>query len=97
MSHLPHGSVWVKKGTTNDASHVRYGEPVTLVTRFNGDVDVAEVRFTAFDPDWPNAKDAMKLPGFDPKATWRTLAVCRPKTTATSSLARTSKTIWSRK
>ena len=33
--------VWVKKGTTKDASHVPYGEPVTLVTRFHGDVDVA--------------------------------------------------------
>ena len=45
-----------------------YDEPVTLTTRFHGDVDVAEVRFTAFYPDWPNAKNAAKLPGFDPKA-----------------------------
>ena len=72
--------VWVKKGTAKDASHVPYGEPVTLVTRFHGDVDVAEVRFTAYYPDWPNAKNAAKVSGFDPKETWRTLKVCRPNT-----------------
>ena len=41
---------------------------------------MAEVRFTAYYPDWPNAKNAAKVSGFGPKETWRTLKVCRPKT-----------------
>jgi len=73
------GVVWAR-ATTKDASHVPYGEPVTLVARVRSRTDVSEVRFTAYYPDWPNAKDAAKVAGFDPKATWRTLKVCRPKT-----------------
>ena len=73
------GVVWAR-ATTKDASHVPYGEPVTLVARVRSRTDVTEVRFTAYYPDWPNAKDAAKVKGFDPKATWRTLKVCRPKT-----------------
>lgn len=68
--------VWAK-ATTKNASHVSYGEPVTLVARFRSPVDVAEVRFTAYYPDWANAKDAAKVAGFDPRETWRTLKVCR--------------------
>ena len=71
--------VWAR-ATTKNASHVPYGEPVTLVARFRSPVDVAEVRFTAYYPDWANAKDAAKVAGFDPQRTWRTLKVCRPKT-----------------
>ena len=67
------------KGTTKDASHVSFGDPVDLVARVSDSADVQEVRFTAYYPDWPNARDAAKFQGFDPKRTWRTVAVCRPK------------------
>lgn len=40
---------------------------------------IRTIPFTAFYTDWPNAKDAAKFRGFDPKATWRTPKVCRPK------------------
>jgi len=42
--------VW-SKATTKDASHVPFGQPVTLVARFRSPIDVAEVRFAAYYPD----------------------------------------------
>ena len=70
--------VWAK-GTTKDASHVTFGDPVELVARVSDSADLQEVRFTAYYPDWANAKDAARVPGFDPKSTWRVMAICRPK------------------
>jgi hypothetical protein len=66
-------------GTPGGGRHIPFGEPVALVARVSDDVDLSEVRFTAWYPDWARSRDAQRLPDFDAARTPRTLAVCRPR------------------
>ncbi len=65
-------------GVVRDGAHVAFGDPVTLVARVRDRVDVREVRFTAYYPEWPDPRQAARSDGFDARRDWRILAVCRP-------------------
>jgi hypothetical protein len=62
--------------TPANGSHVRYGDAVTLRARVRDVSDIAQVRFRAYYPRWPQIEDDAVLTGFDPSTTWRQLAVC---------------------
>jgi hypothetical protein len=62
--------------TPASGGHVRYGRPVTLRARVRDTVDIAQVRFRAWSPRWPQLDPSRGLPSFEPDGTWRELAVC---------------------
>lgn len=65
--------------TTAQASHVPFGDEVRLTARVRDRVDIAEVRFRVWYPEWPRLRPSAELDGFDPASTWQQLAVCRPR------------------
>ena len=68
---------WTRR-TAAHSAHIAYGDPVKLSARVRDAADVREVRFRAYYPDWPRVRSSQEFDSFDPKATWRLLAVCRP-------------------
>ncbi len=68
---------WMGK-TPEHASHVAYGQPLTLVARVRDVTDVTEVRFRAYYPAWPRPASSAGLTSFRPRTTWRQLARCTP-------------------
>lgn len=62
--------------TPDSGTHVPFGETVTLRARVRDVSDIAQVRFRAWYPRWPQVGDSSELPRFDPASTWRQLAVC---------------------
>ena len=69
-------SSWTSAATRSGA-HVAYGDPVVLSARVRDSADIAEVRFRVYYREWARPS-AAALPGFDPRTTWRQVAVCRP-------------------
>jgi len=69
------------RSSTKDGSQIQFGGKVTLVAKVSDDVPIREVRFNAYYPDWARPKSARRLDGFDPRSTWRIIAVCRPSGT----------------
>ena len=69
-------SAWTADATRS-GTHVPFGDPVVLSARVHDSVDIAEVRFRAYYPEWARPGAAL-LAGFDPRTTWRQVAVCRP-------------------
>jgi hypothetical protein len=67
------------KSTTAQAAHVPFGDTVRLSARVRDRVDIAEVRFRAWYPDWPRLRPSGELPTFDPDRNWRQLATCKPR------------------
>jgi Peptidase family M23 len=68
---------WTRQ-TAAHSAHIAYGDPVKLSARVRDVADVREVRFRAYYPDWPRVRSSQAFDSFDPKKTWRLLAVCRP-------------------
>ena len=58
------------KSTTPQAAHVPFGDTVRLTARVRDRVDIAEVRFRAWYPDWPRTRPSGELAQFDPGSTW---------------------------
>ena len=68
---------WTKQ-TPAHSTHIPYGEAVTLSARVRDAADIQEVRFRAYYPSWPRARSSQAFDSFDPRTTWRLVAVCRP-------------------
>jgi hypothetical protein len=66
--------------TPAHASHVVFGEPITLASRVRDVADIAAIRFRAYYPDWPRVAATSGLPSFQPTTAWRQLALCTPPT-----------------
>ncbi len=62
--------------TPAGGSHVTFGETVRLVARVRDVTDVAQVRFRAWYPRWPQVAASRELTSFDPASAWRELALC---------------------
>ena len=62
---------------TRSGTHVPFGDPLVLSARVRDSADIAEVRFRVYYPEWARPGAAL-LEGFDPRSTWRQVAVCRP-------------------
>jgi hypothetical protein len=69
-------STWTGDATRSGA-HVPFGAPIVLSARVRDSADVAEVRFRVYYPEWARPGSSF-LEGFDPRTTWRQVAVCRP-------------------
>ena len=62
--------------TPATGTHMTYGQPITLKARVRDDVEIAQVRFRAWYPRWPQVEPSRALASFDPDASWREIAVC---------------------
>ncbi|MFO7532174.1 MAG: M23 family metallopeptidase [Candidatus Limnocylindrales bacterium] len=62
--------------TPASGSHIRLGDTVRLVARVRDVSDIAQVRFRAWYPRWPQVDASRELTSFDPATSWRELAVC---------------------
>ena len=69
-------SSWTSRATRS-GTHVDFGDPVILSARVRDSADIAEVRFRAYYFEWPRP-GAATLERFDPRTTWRQIAICRP-------------------
>ncbi len=67
---------WTRQAPAS-GSTVPFGEVVDLAARVRDAASIAEVRFRAWYPDWPEPGSTDGLTSFDPATTWRLLAVCR--------------------
>ncbi|MFV2062634.1 MAG: M23 family metallopeptidase [Chloroflexota bacterium] len=68
---------WNRK-TPAHSTRIPYGQSVTLAVRVRDRVDIQEVRFKAYYPRWPRIRSSQAFDSFDPRQTWRQVAVCRP-------------------
>ena len=66
---------WHSK-TPAHSSHIVFGDTVTLRARVRDVSDIAQVRFRAYYPRWPQVDASSDLTSFDPITSWRQLAVC---------------------
>jgi hypothetical protein len=64
--------------TPGNASHVVFGEPITVAARVRDVTDIAQVRFRAWYPEWPRMAGTARLDSFRPTTAWRQLALCTP-------------------
>lgn len=62
--------------TPASGSRVTFGDTVRLVARVRDATDIAQVRFRAWYPRWPQVSSDAERPSFDPATSWRELAVC---------------------
>lgn len=62
--------------TPASGSHITFGDTVRLVARVRDVADIAQVRFRAYYPRWPQIAGSSGLISFDPRTSWRELAVC---------------------
>ncbi len=62
--------------TPASGSHVAFGDTVRLVARVRDVADIAQVRFRAWYPRWPQVDASRELTSFDPTTSWRELALC---------------------
>jgi hypothetical protein len=62
--------------TPASGSHITYGRLVTLKARVRDTADIAQVRFRAWYPRWPQVEPSRALASFDPDSVWREIAVC---------------------
>jgi murein DD-endopeptidase MepM/ murein hydrolase activator NlpD len=64
--------------TPASGSHINFGDTIALRARVRDVTDIAQVRFRAYYPRWPQLEDSADLSSFDPATSWRELALCVP-------------------